>query len=213
MMYKNVTFRSGTTLVEVLMFIGLLGFLCAVTLPILFATSENRMLQQTVAIVEQNGIQLSQTLELRIRHAERIIDPPIGKTGAVLALQTGSGATDPTIFGVSSGSLAIIRRATKELLSSSQIAVDQLVFKNTSVSASRPSVTVSFRLTRTIRLQLPHTYTKNFHFAVTMFPDDVTTGNACGCAAPGCQTGGGVYIWRICNVPDCLSASTSLSCP
>ncbi|MEK7563944.1 MAG: prepilin-type N-terminal cleavage/methylation domain-containing protein, partial [Patescibacteria group bacterium] len=97
--------RRGMSLIEVIIFIALFSFVITILFPILFISTQNRYLQQTVAVVEQNGTQIANTAVFQLRHAESILDPPPGQTGAVLALQTGSGATNPTIIGVESGTL------------------------------------------------------------------------------------------------------------
>src|SRR5207248_1996679 len=95
--------RSGTTLIELLIFIAILAIAGSAILPLLFASTEDRILQQTVSIVEQNGSQILQTIGYRIHHAERVLDPLLRGSGSVLALQTGSGSENPTIIGISSG--------------------------------------------------------------------------------------------------------------
>lgn len=184
----------------------------SVSLPMLFSATENRLLQQTISIVEQNGTQVLQNAALNIRNSEKILSPAIGATGSVLALQTSSGALNPVIIGINSGSIYIIKHATRELISSPQVAVQDFIIRNTSTSASRQSVSITFRVSRTIRLQQPHSYTQRFESAVALFPDDVATGDECGCAAPACQ-GNNVYGWQVCENSTCLAATSPLQCP
>ncbi len=204
--------RTGTTLVELLLFIAILSLVVAIILPVLFMSTENRLLQQTVATVEENGGQMMQNIALRIRQAERVLSPARGATGAVLALQTGSGVTNPIIIGIQSGSLVIVRHSTQQIVSSSQIAVLDFVVRNTSASDTRQSVQVSFKVSRTIRLQQPHSYNRVFEGAFNLLPDDVVTGDSCGCSAPACVAGG-TYQWEVCEAGACLLASTDLQCP
>lgn len=203
--------RPGTTLIELLIFIAILAIAAAAILPLLFASTENRLLQQTVSLVEQNGSQMLQTIEYRIHHAERILDPLQHATGAVLALQTASGSENPTIIGISSGALVMVRHTAEETLSSSQVAVQNFVVRDTSVSATHQSVYVRFRVTRAIRLQLPHSYSKVFEAVVTLFPADEPTGGSCGCAVPGCSASG-TYVWQVCESNACLGAGTVMDC-
>jgi type II secretory pathway pseudopilin PulG len=204
--------RSGTTLVELLLFMAILSLVIGMILPILFSATENRLLQQTISTVEQNGGQALQNITLRVRQAERILVPAMGQTGAVLALQTGSGSTNPTIIGIHSGSLVVIRRATKQIITSSQVAITNFVVRNTSTSSTRQSLEISFKVSRTIRLQQPHSYGRVFEGGFNLLPDDVVTGSSCGCPVPSCQAAG-TYRWDVCEAGICLSASTPLQCP
>lgn len=204
--------RPGITMVELLIFVALLGMFIGVIFPILYTTVENRMLQQTIAVVEQNGAQLLQSVGVTVRKGERILDPPLGQTGSVLAMQTGSGGATPTIIGVESGSLVIIRHTTKRTLSSPQVAISDFVVRNTSASADRQGAHIQFVVTRTIRLQSPHVYTENFQGAFALFPDDRLAPSACACTQPVCQSANS-YTWQVCQSGICATAETDLVCP
>ena len=206
------TLRPGTTLIELLIFLAVLSVVITAAMPLLYGATENRLLQQTISIVEQNGTQILQNTALHIRQSERILAPAAGQTGSVLALQTASGGLNPTIIGVVSGSLVIIQHSTLELVSSPQVAITDLVVRNTSTSASRQSVLITFRVSRTIRLQQPHSYSQRFEEAVTLPPDDVPYVDDCSCVTPYCS-GHNVYAWQICESNSCLSASTQMQCP
>lgn len=207
----RISARAGMTLVELLIFLGLLGIVVGVIFPIIFTAVENRLLQQTIAVVEQNGVQLLQTMGQKVRGAERVLDPPVGSTGSVLALQTGSGTSTPTIIAVQSGSLVLIRYATQRTLSSSEVYIDNFVARNTSVSGSRQSVFVSFDISRTIRLEAPRTYDEHFEAVFTLMPDDLLFQTGCSCITPYCQAEDS-YLWQVCNVGHCDYAVASLEC-
>ena len=132
--------------------------------------------------------------------------------GSVLALQTGSGATNPTLIGLSSGAIVIVEHKTRETVSSPQVAVQDFIVRNTSTSAGRQSLQISFRIARTIRLQMPHSYTQYFEAGIALLPDDETTGAACGCELPACS-GANRYQWQVCETGVCLTATTPLQCP
>ena len=206
-------FRTGTTLIELLVFLGILGIVIGAILPVLMLSNENRSLQQTASIVEQNGGQLVEHIGRYIRHAERIIVPALGSTGAVLVLQTESGTTNPTILGVGSGTLVVIQRALKQDLSTPQVAMSNFVVRNTSTSSTRQSVLVTFTITRTIRLQAPHTYQRDYRIVYSLYPDDLLATSACTCSTPYCLAGGDNFLWNVCNGSDCDLVTTQLDCP
>lgn len=212
LMNKKRYLRPGTTLIELLLFMAILGVVGISALPLLFSATEDRLLQQTISNVEQNGIQLMQTIGYHVRHAERIITPALQSTTSVLTLQTGSGDTNPTIIGISSGALILIRRTVRETISSSQVAVESFTVQNTSVSDGHGSVLVRFRLSRTIRLQAPRRYVQTFESVFTTFPDDTIRGDDCACGQPGCATAS-LYVWPVCDAGTCQTTQTQLQCP
>ncbi len=202
--------RPGTTLIELLIFLAIMGIVMAVAVPMLFMASENRLLQQTMSLVEQNGTQVIQNIGLKIRNAETILSPAPGQTGNVLVLQTGSGSTNPTIVALQSGSVVIIQRSTLEEISNEQVAIEELRIRNTSTSSVSQSIAVSFLVTRTVRLQMPRVYTQRFDAAFGLLPDGEPAG-ACNCPAAACVNGN-TFEWYLCDTGVCQYASTALEC-
>ncbi|MEK7218379.1 MAG: hypothetical protein AAB728_02845 [Patescibacteria group bacterium] len=204
--------RPGVTLIELLIFVAVFAVVGFTVLPLLFSATENRLLQQTISLVEQNGLQALQQIG-RLGVAEKILDPSPQEEGIVLTLQTGSGATNPTIIGALSGSLVVIRRATKQIITSPQVAVDEFRVWNTSASAQQQSFRVSFRVSRAIRLQTPHVYNRTFEGTFTLPPGDEPQGGTCGgaaCSVPSCV--GTTYAWKVCQDFLCSDAQTYLPC-
>ena len=204
--------KPGTTLIELMLFVAILAVLGVSMLPLLFSATEDRLLQQTESTVEQNGVQMLQIIGYQVHHAERIIAPALHENGSILTLQTSSGALNPTIIGINSGALILIRNTGRQTISSSQVAVESFTVSNTSTSASRGSVRVAFRLSRTIRLQAPRKYVQSFEGVFTTYPDDVLQGDACHCANAGCGNAS-LYVWDICVAGTCETAQTALQCP
>ncbi|TSC59101.1 MAG: Uncharacterized protein Greene041619_123 [Candidatus Peregrinibacteria bacterium Greene0416_19] len=206
--------RPGVTFIELLLFIAILAMSSVMMLPLLFSGTENRLLQETISLVEHNGTQILQTLGQQVRHAERVIDPSLGGAKTVLALQTSSGATSPTIFGVSSGSFMMIQHTARQVISSPQVAVENFRVTNTSQSGSRQSVKVSFRISRSIRLAATRSYVQDFEALYTLYPRDRPTGGACGtgaCGLPGCSDSTH-YAWQVCEAGACLTATDGMVC-
>ncbi len=212
------TRHAGATLTELLLYLGILAVVAVLTIPILFTTAENRLLQQTIAIVDLSGTQAVQSMVIAIREAERILYPAPGETGTYLALRMQRDELHPVLFGVDGGRIVKITHATRELLTSTQVAVEDFTVRNTSVSGDRPSVAIDFRVSRTIRLEQPRSYDRSFEAALTLSPADVPADSACApaCAPPSC-TDASTVAWQVCQeVPSgafrCLDASTSLVC-
>jgi len=207
------TRRPGTTLIELMIFLGILSLVAGLTLPILFASTENKLLQQTIAIVEQNGTQVIQNATYAVRHAQRILSPAAGQSGSYLALQTSDSTTNPTIIGVQSGSVVIIKHALKETVSTSQVGVTNFKVRNTSQSSDHPSILITFTLSRTIRLQQPHSYTQSFETVLTLPPADNPAGNECGCDGVACMSAN-VVSWQVCGTDTtCAEVTSDLQCP
>ncbi|OGJ63795.1 hypothetical protein A3C37_01745 [Candidatus Peribacteria bacterium RIFCSPHIGHO2_02_FULL_53_20] len=206
-----VGLRRGFTLIEVIIFVAIFSMIITVMLPLLFSVTETRLRQQTIALVEDNSAQIVQNLMRRARNTERILQPAIGSTGAVLALQHGSGGLHPMIFGVQTGSLIVIERDIKSVITSEQVAVIDFVIRNTSVSEDKQSFTYSFRVSRTIRLERPHTYDRRFEGAITLHPDDTPLSGGCSCSAPSCNAG--IYSWNVCSASSCSARTEPIICP
>jgi Tfp pilus assembly protein PilW len=204
--------RSGTSLIELILFLAILCIVGFTVTPLLFAATENRLQQQTVSLVEQNGTQILQDIAQRVRASERVLAPSAGATLSLLALQTGSGVTNPTIIGSSTGSLVIVRRTALQVLSSPQITVKNFRVRNTSTSQEAQSVFVSFSVSATLLLQAPRVYERSFSGLFTLPPADQPQGAACGCAAPAC-VGSNRYEWELCQAGTCFRTGTTLVCP
>ncbi|TSC80550.1 MAG: Uncharacterized protein G01um101425_204 [Candidatus Peregrinibacteria bacterium Gr01-1014_25] len=207
--------RSGITLVELLLFVGLLAFSGLATVQLLFLTSDNQIRQQATADVEQSALQISQLLAYRVRHAERIVRPLRGGTGAILVLQTGSVDNNPTVIGTASGVIVETLGDTEEAVSDARVTVSSFLITNTSPSDDRPSVRITMRLTKPGVVPSSPAVSRFVDLAFALFPDDVTSGGACNgviCAAPRCSSVHHHYQWDVCVSGACKAASGSLIC-
>lgn len=204
--------HSGVTLVELMIFLAILGVVTVLVLPLLFTASQTQLQQQTVAAVEQNGAQAMQEITLRVRGAERILSPTAAQSGPFLALQTSSGALNPIIIGLMSGSLMLIQRDQMQPLTSSQVAVVDFVARNTSVSAKKQSVVIAFHVSRALRQSPKDAYLKNFETAISLLPADLPTGNVCKCSVPICPSNNALS-WQVCVSGACADRSAVLQCP
>lgn len=203
--------RTGTSLVELLLFVGFFALVSGVVVAFLFSSSEQRVRQQTIATVDQTGVQLLQTLTRRIRRAERILGPAKGETGAILSLQMAQDGENPTIIAQGSGILLVAEaNVLRPLTSSGNTTVSRFMVRNTSPSATRQSVHISFRISRIVPLPTDPLYTRDLEALVTLFPDDQEEGN-CGCGSPVCS-GTGMYSWGYCSTGSCSKASITLTC-
>lgn len=191
--------RPGVTLVEMLLYITLMAMMSTTIIPLLFNATESRQRQDAIAAVEQNGAQILQTISQEVRDAERIIYPARGGTGYVLALQTDSGSTNPTMFLRESGALLMIQGSGSRVISTSLVGITSFMVDNTSASTNYNSVAISFGVRRTIRLHQPLVYTSVFEAVLNTFPDDTLVGDDCGCPAPSCLSGTGTMIWYTCT--------------
>lgn len=197
--------RPGVTLIEMMIFIALVGVMAMTMLPMLFSATEARQRQDAIALVEQNGAQIIETIIQNVRRAERILDPPGGGTGFILALQMPLGEANPTIIARDSGAIVLVQGRAKRTLSSDLVGVTHFAVDNTSVAEDRQSVAVTLGLQRTIRLHRPLQYRSNFTTVANVFPNDVPSGtDPCGCPVPYCDTAADIYMWHICEDDLCV---------
>lgn len=209
MLRPFVRHRQGTTLVELLVFVAFFAVCSGVVLSLFFATSEQRVRQQTIATVEREGMQLAQTIVGRIRASERVLDPARGTSGAMLALQISDEMINPTIIMLYTGSLVVAQYNKINMLSSERLDISDFVVQNTSVTDDINSVLLRFTASKDFPLTQTGSFSRDFEMAVSLYPDDVLETH-CGCTAPACN--GGSYEWQICNVDTCESPGVTLPC-
>lgn len=203
--------RSGLTLVELLLFMGLLAMGSGAVIGFMMLSSESRVRQEAASRADDNGLQLLQLLEHEIRQSERIIAPSAGGSGRVLVLQSSDPESDPIVIGAQSGAMLLVRRDVEHTVSPSEVTVSDFHAYNVSAAADRPGVRVVFTVSSIVPLPGIPPYVRTFESAVTVFPDDLTSGNSCGCPSPSCAHG--FYQWRYCDASVCSAMSGSLLCP
>ena len=196
--------RPGITLVEVLLFVALVGIMATTILPLLFSSTESRQRQDAIALVEQNGTQVIQTLIQKIRTTERIIEPPSGGTGYILSLQTNSGATNPTIIALYSGAIVMVEGRTRRVLTSELVGVTNFSVDNTSSSEDEQSVAIVLGLRRIIRLHQPMEFSSDFDVVINLNPDDTDAEDECDCLEPFCDIATNTYTWQVCINSVCV---------
>ena len=201
--------RSGATLIELLLFLAFFALVSGVLLSFFFMTSEQRVRQKVIASVEQSGIQLMQMLTNRVRSAERILDPAIGSSGSLLALQLSDVSAHPTIITLSGSALYVAEANTVKRVSSDDVVVSNVSVRNTSSAADRASVLIAFSVSRSVPLSIPLQYERTFEALVSLFPRSQPT-PPCTCTAPSCVAG--QYEWEYCVDSTCTEATVSVPC-
>src|SRR3990167_4758552 len=99
--YKLQT-KSGFTLIELLLYVAISSVMLLITSLFLQTLLQSRIKNQTIAEVEQQGLQAMQLITQTARNAETITSPSQSASDPSLTLDVISFASDPTVFDLSS---------------------------------------------------------------------------------------------------------------
>jgi len=149
-LHNNMTrMRStkGFTLIELLLYVGISASILLVSSLFIQTLLESRVKNQTIAEVEQQGLQVAHVITQTIRNAENITTPSIGTSSSTLRLDVASVSDDPTIFDVSGGVIRITEGAgAPVVLTNTRVTASSLSFGNFSRTSTPGIVRISFTL-------------------------------------------------------------------
>jgi hypothetical protein len=198
------------SLIELIMFMAFFSVCAGVLINVLMSTNEQRVRQQMIAGVEQEGMQIMQTLTRRVRRAERIAYPLRGESGSVLSVQVAEQSQDPTIIALETGAIRVAEKNVLRNLSSEGLTITNLVFQNTSATSSNHSVRIIFTASKSTGLPTGGIYQREFQSLITLFPDDDLAGNPCACSTPTCVSD--IFDWGYCDGENCVDSGEELLC-
>lgn len=201
----------GTTLVEFLLFLGILAFVGAAMIFMLLSSEDTRVRQHAIAQFEQNGARTIQLFTRSIRNAEAILQPSAGQTGSILTLQMTLENEHATTFAESaSGQLIMAQRTTVSYFLPEDVIMKNLTFRNAAGTTAK-NVLFSFDLETIIPLPQPIVYTKHFQGSATLSPnDDPQAGGCNACTTVSCVSND--YRWPYCASGVCRTGSGAVSC-
>lgn len=208
MILLRLRLRRGFTLLETVLFFGILSIIAGTIIAVYISTQEARVRQHAIAELEQNGTQLVEMLSRQIRRAEKILDPPKGETGSILALQMALNTEFPTIIAeVGSGALQFVQKTATSSLLPIRLKISNTVFRN----VADDNVVFSFDLGTVIHTIPPAPYSRRYNGTVTLFPDHESESGGCGsCAPPSCNAG--IYVWNHCHLDMCTESTVTMPC-
>lgn len=135
--------QRGFTLLELLLYIGTVAIVLLIIAQLLFTILQSRVKNQTIAEVEQQGLQVMQIITQTIRNADSVGEPAVGISSNELELVMTNPAVNPTIFDLNVGSIRIKESAGSFVaLTSSRVTASALNFQNLS-----NSIKIQFTLT------------------------------------------------------------------
>ncbi len=147
-MIKKIPQQKGITLVELLLYIALVSAMLLVISTFLAMLLQSRIKNETIAEVEQQGVQVMQIITQTARNAEDITSPTVGNSGSSLTLDVVDAGDDPTIFDLSGGAVRITEGVGSAVdLTNSHITVSGLNFYNLSRSETPGTVRIQFTIT------------------------------------------------------------------
>jgi len=142
---KNI--KKGFTLIELLLYISLISVIVAILSTFLVLMINFQQKQQVINKIEQQGLQITQLITQTIRNAENINTPSNNSSDSELSLKMKTKSDNPTIFSINQNTIQITEGKTKPIpLQSSEIIIQNLIFKNLSLKNTSGSIQISFDL-------------------------------------------------------------------
>lgn len=162
------TKARGFTLIELVIYIALLGIIVLSVGEVLLFVRKVEVKQQVVSEVEHQGYFAAETMSSALRNSASITSPTLGASGASLTLATSSGGTNPTVFDLSAGALrASYAGAAAQALTSPKVTASGLTFTNLGRASTSGVVRGQFTLTYVVTgtNKYEYSYAKTFYFS------------------------------------------------
>lgn len=162
---KRCGVNKGFTLIEFLLYIGIVGIVLlvagAICLNVLFGKAKLMAIEE----VSQNTRFTIEKIADRVRNANTINSPTQGVSTSTLSLQMADSAKNPTVFDLSSGVVRITEGTGSAVnLTSSEVTVTNLQFSNISYSNTPGTV----RIQMTVKLTNPENR-QEYNFEKTFY--------------------------------------------
>lgn len=142
--YKN---NSGFTLVELLLYVAISSIVLLVASLFMATLLESQVKNQTIAEVNQQGIQVMQNITQTVRNSNVISTPATGASNTSLSINTSLSSTTPTIFDLSGGVIRVKEGVNTVIpLTNNKVIASNLTFFNLSRTGTPGVVKVSFTL-------------------------------------------------------------------
>ena len=140
--------QQGFTLIELLLYVGIAAVMLLVTSLFISTLLESRIKIQTVAEVEQQGLQVMQLITQTARNAEAITSPALGASASSLTLDVITVGSDPTIFDLANGAFQMKEGAASAVsITNSRVTASALTFQNLSRTGTPGTIRIQFTLT------------------------------------------------------------------
>lgn len=148
-MKKRLRQQAGYTLIELLLYVAMIGILLSAVTYFFGAAAEARVKNQTVMEVDSQGTYVMDYIAETVHNATSISAPTIGTSGSSLTLVVPVGSLSPTVFNVASGAMQVKEgTGAAATLTSDDIQITSFTVKNLSRSGTTGIVQVSFTLSR-----------------------------------------------------------------
>lgn len=140
--------EKGFSLLELVLYIGLLAIILTVASTLLVTLLEARAKHQTITEVGEVGQQVTSAITQAIRNADAITSPATGTSASSLTLATFTTATNPTVINLSGTTLQIKEGTSAAIpITSSYVTVSSLTFTNLTRSGTPGVIQVRYTLT------------------------------------------------------------------
>lgn len=144
------TRRSGYTLVEFLIYIGISAILMLVCTDIVFTLLSGKAKLGAVQEVSQNGRNAMERMRLAIRNANAVTTPSDGATSTNLVLQMPAPSTNPTIFALQNGVITMQEgTGASTSLMANNVTVPSILFRNLSTSTAPDAIRIQMTVSST----------------------------------------------------------------
>ena len=142
--------QNGYTLIELLLYVVIISALLTSITYFFGITVEARAKNQTIAEVNDQGTAAMDYITQTIRNAASVTTPAAAGNGSSLTLVVPTGSLSPTIFDLSGTTLQVKEgTASPVALTSNDIQITGLTFRNLTRSGTPGAVQVSFTVSRT----------------------------------------------------------------
>jgi type II secretory pathway pseudopilin PulG len=157
----------GFTLIELLLYTVIAaGLLLSITAMIALLT-QSRIKNQTISLVEQQGVQILQIISQEIRNSAAIISPANGTDSTTLQLQNASGQN--IIFNLSNSTLQETKLGQTISISANNLILSDLHFINLTPDNTHNSVKIKFTLSyNNIAGRNEYNYSQTFYDTATL---------------------------------------------
>ena len=164
MCLKKYITKRAFTLVELMLYVSIAAIIL-LAISIFFGTildSKNK--NKVVTEVDQQGVRVMNLITQTMRNATAINSPAAGIVSASTSLNTPTGANNPTIFDIASGTIRIKEGAGAFIpLTNSRITASNLSFYNLTRATTMGNIQIKFTLTAVnFDNRYPFAYSKDF---------------------------------------------------